>query len=515
LLLIIAWLVISMACNLPAARPPEPTPFTILPLPTDVPQAEPTLATQAAPLPTKLPTVAATMPLFSGLATATSQAAGDSPAPVSIDTVFTYIAQDGDALPALAGRFGVKPEQITSPEPIPADSLIPPGQVLIIPNVVGAPPYPSALLPDGEIIYSPSTVDFNVQAFVDQAGGYLSTFHQLLGSERLSGAEIVQHVAEITSVNPRILLAVLEFRSHWVSSFPSNPNTSYPLDFQTPEYKGLYLELSLAAKLLNMGYYGWRQGTLTRIEFADQQSVRLAPQLNAGSVAVQYLFARLYKQSNWKEALYGEEGFLRLYEKMFGDPWRRAAAAGPLFPAGLQQPALELPFSKGLAWSFTAGPHPDWNTGTPPGALDFAPITGEAPCAVSWEWARASAPGLVIYSADGMLLLDLDGDGHVQTGWVLLYLHLADRGRAAVGDRVNADDPLGHPSCEGGSATGTHVHIARRYNGEWLSAGSPIPFVLGGWTAHPGDQLYDGTLVKGSEVVKARPGGTPGSTIVR
>jgi hypothetical protein len=114
-----------------------------------------------------------------------------------------------------------------------------------------------------------------------------------------------------------------------------------------------------------------------------------------------------------------------------------------------------------------------------------------------------------------MLLLDLDGDGHVQTGWVLLYLHLADRGRAAVGDRVNADDPLGHPSCEGGSATGTHVHIARRYNGEWLSAGSPIPFVLGGWTAHPGDQLYDGTLVKGSEVVKARPGGTPGSTIVR
>lgn len=350
---------------------------------------------------------------------------------------------------------------------------------------------------------------------MNQAGGYLSTYHQLVGSERLSGGEIVQHVTDITSVNPRMLLAMLEFRSHWVYSFPADPDNTYPLEFKVPEYQGLYLELSLAAKLLNMGYYGWREGTLTRLEFTDSHSVRLAPQLNAGSVALQYLLARIYKQDTWKAAAYGKNSFVTLYEKIFGDPWKRAAAVEPLFAPGLAQPPLELPFTAGQAWSFTAGPHPDWNTGTPPGALDFAPITGEPPCSVSRDWVRAAAPGVVIRAEDGAILVDLDGDGHAQTGWVLLYMHIAQKGRVAVGAHLNTNDPIGHPSCEGGNATGTNLHLARRYNGEWISAGDPFPFILSGWTALPGDKDYDGTLVKGNAVVKAHPDGTYGSTIIR
>ena len=55
----------------------------------------------------------------------------------------------------------------------------------------------------------------------------------------------------------------------------------------------------------------------------------------------------------------------------------------PLFPDGLQAPILELPFAPGEEWALTGGLHNDWNTGTPLGALDFAPITGESHCAVS------------------------------------------------------------------------------------------------------------------------------------
>jgi LasA protease len=515
LLLLAVWLSISLACNLPANVQPTPTYFPILPLPTDTSLPEAAPAQAVTPTPAALPTSETSIPLFAGLATALPGTEGVSSGAAPTQTVFTYYAQDGDTLQALAGRFGVKPQQIASQAEIPAHRLIPPGQVLTIPNAVGAPPYPYALLPDSEIIYSPSTVDFDAQDFVDKAGGYLSTYHQLVGSERLSGAQIVQRVAEVTSVNPRLLLSLLEFRSHWVYSFPADPDTDYPLEFQVPEYQGLYLELSLAAKLLNIGYYGWRGGTLTRLDFSDARTVRLSPQLNAGSVALQYLFARIYKQDTWKAALYGENSFLRLYEKMFGDPWKRAAASGPLFPPGLVQPPLELPFAAGLAWSFTAGPHPDWNTGTPPGALDFAPISGEPPCSVSYAWALSASSGLVIYVGDGFLLVDLDGDGYAQTGWVLLYLHVAQKGRVALGTHLNTDDPIGHPSCEGGNATGTHVHIARRYNGEWIGAGDPFPFVLSGWTAVPGDSTYDGTLVKGSAVVRAHPDGTYGSTIIR
>jgi hypothetical protein len=48
---------------------------------------------------------------------------------------------------------------------------------------------------------------------------------------------------------------------------------------------------------------------------------------------------------------------------------------------------------------------------------------------------------------------------------------------------------------------GTHLHFARRYNGEWIPAGSgPVPMVLSGWTAHEYVMPYDGTLTRGDEV---------------
>jgi hypothetical protein len=65
-----------------------------------------------------------------------------------------------------------------------------------------------------------------------------------------------------------------------------------------------------------------------------------------------------------------------------------------------------------------------------------------------------------------------------------------------VGTFVNAGDPLGHPSCEGGRSTGTHIHIARKYNGEWMVADGTIPFVLSGWRPIRGEAPYSGWLVK-------------------
>lgn len=500
-----------MACNFPVATQvpqlrPAPTalPGGLVPLASATPAA-PGVETQAAP--TVQPA-----PQDSPTATLTAIAPGD----LSQDgTTFAYTAQSGDTLEAVASRFGVDPAQVTSPQAIPAQGLIPPGQRLDIPNLVGSPPFPGALLPDSEVIYSPSTVGFSIDEYVSRAGGYLKDYSQLVGTETLSGAEVVRRVAEVTSTNPRLLLAVIEFRSHWVTSIPSAPNLTFPLEFNISEYHGLFLELSLVGKLLNMGYYGWRDGSLTRLEFPDGQSFRLAPQLNAGSVALQYFFARLEGQPAWDTDMYGPESLVGLEARMFGDPWQRAATVEPLFPPGMALPELELPFGPAEDWSLTAGPHLDWNTGTPRGALDFAPITGERPCLVSARWARASAPGVIVRSGDSGVLLDLDGDGNEQTGWDLFYLHLAQKERVAPGARVQAGDPLGHPSCEGGIVTGTHVHLARKFNGEWIGAGGALPFVLSGWTAFPGAQPYAGTLVKGSQVVTAHPDGAPGSVISR
>ncbi len=110
--------------------------------------------------------------------------------------------------------------------------------------------------------------------------------------------------------------------------------------------------------------------------------------------------------------------------------------------------------------------------------------------------AVAAAAGLVVRTGPGLIVIDLDGDGYEQTGWVLVYLHIAEKGRVLVGEWLATGDPVGNPSCEGGFATGTHLHIARKYNGEWVPADGPIPFNLGGWIAHAGLMPYKGTLTR-------------------
>jgi murein DD-endopeptidase MepM/ murein hydrolase activator NlpD len=429
---------------------------------------------------------------------------------------FIYHARPGDTLSALAYRFGVSPEEIKSPESIPDKTFLTPGQTLSIPNRLGKSLYPNALLPDSEIIYSPSTVDFQIEEYINNSGGYLSTYGEMVDGDWSSAAEIVQRVAADHSINPRLLLAFLEYRSQWVLGQPANPNDiDHPLGFKVPGYRGLYYELGFTATQLNIGYYGWRLGTLTELQFHDGSRVRLSPQLNPGSVALQRLFSKLYDQLPWFEALYGQNNFLSLYHQMFGDPWARAAKVEPLFTNDLAQPALELPFQPGERWSFTGGPHMSWNTGTTRGGLDFAPVTGEPACVVSRAWATASASGVIVRSDNNVVVIDLDGDGYESTGWVLMYLHVAEADRVPLGTEVNLDDRLGHPSCERGKSTGTHLHIARKYNGEWIEADGPLPFVLSGWEIEMGPKIYQGSLVKGGQEVAANPLGPGTSIIVR
>lgn len=415
-----------------------------------------------------------------------------------------YYTQAGDTLPAVAVRFGVLPEEITYPEPVPQSGLINAGKLLIIPNRLDQTGPADLLLPDSEIVFSPSALDFDLNGTIRQAGGYLSTYREYLADGWKSGGEVIYKVAIENSINPRLLLALLEYQAHWVYGQPANlAEMDYPMGMVNLEKKGLYKQLSWAVQQLSIGYYGWRNGILTEVQFSDGSRVRLAPGLNAGSVALQYLFSRLYPQILWNGVLGGEESFVKLYEKMYGNPWMRAQAVEPLLPVNLTQPELILPFLPGRVWSFTGGPHSAWGPDGARAALDFAPSSVETGCNISDDWATAVASGLVVRTDTGVVVLDLDGDGYEQTGWVILYLHVASKNRVGVGTWVQQGDLIGHPSCEGGTSTGTHIHIARKYNGEWVLADGPLPFVLDGWRAIAGKNPYEGSLVKDGRVVNA------------
>jgi murein DD-endopeptidase MepM/ murein hydrolase activator NlpD len=436
----------------------------------------------------------------------TSTFLAPSPTPTAIITTRetrTYQTLSGDTLSALAARFGVNPQDIRAPFGLQGSTTLQPGQLLDIPDVLNPDVLGPAIksLPDSEVVFSPSASGFDPGQFAASQGGYLAAYKGFADGETRSGGDITLVVGQQHSIHPRVLLALLEHMGGWVTNAqPSPAALARPLGYAHPYRNDLGPQLNWAANQLEIGYYGWRAGTLTELRFPNGTSVRLNPTLNAGTVAVQYFFAQLYDRPQWDEAV-SPEGFAATYRRLFGDPF--ALAVEPLIPADLTQPPLDLPFRPGRNWYYSGGPHGAWENGGAQAALDFAPASVESGCAESDAWVTAVAAGQVIRAGHNAVLLDLDGDGRETTGWVIFYLHVAEKDRVAEGTIVERGDRIGHPSCEGGRSTGTHVHIARKYNGEWVLAGGATPFDLAGWAAASGKGEYLGTLTRNGQVIQA------------
>lgn len=528
-ILLAFWLLPALACNLPVAPDPTRAPAPVLTQPSPVsphPTSTPPQDFNRA-LPKDLVPTAAPAPRgawgFPGLdrvsATPTDDDAGALEQLAPPDGQVTYLTQPGDTLAALVKRFAVQPGDIQVPAGIDAGGYLPPATPLSIAVQPASTLPSSALLPDSEILYGPSSAGFSVESYVRDANAYLNSYSEVVDGETLTGAQIVARVAEEDSINPRILLAFLEFRSGWVLGWPKQPvDTQYPVGFVADGYVGLYKEMVLVGRQLSIGFYSWRLGNMDTLEFPQGSPARLSPRINAGTAAVSLLLSKLYFRGDFGPALYGAHGFAAFYAWMFGDPWARAAAVEPQPAPNFMQslPELQLPISSGAPWSFTGGPHADWSTGSPWGALDFAPAGESHGCYISKLWATAAASGLVTYARNGIVLISLDPSGSDHVGWALLYLHLADQDRVQAGARVQTGDNLGHPSCQGGVATGTHVHFARKYNGEWMGAGAEAPLVLSGWRVEPGTDPYLGRLVRSDgATVAARLDGSSPSVISR
>jgi LasA protease len=518
ILLFMGVLYLLSACASPlwGGDVPESTPPLVEEQPTQVPS--PTVTLPPSPVPSETPTVPpptrTPSPSPVPFPTATASV---TLAPINIaGPMLLYPAQGGDTLPALATRFGVSVEQISADAYLPYEGLLDPGTLLVIPKIFEETGPKDLLVPDSEVVYSPSTLDFEIATFVRAHGGYLSTRSGSVytGSRGwLTGADVVQRVGLDNSINPRILLALMEYESNWLRSQPRNAaQEDYPLGYRDFQYKGLYRQLTWAVQQLSAGYYGWRTGSLTELRFRDGVTVRLAPTLNAGTVAVHYFFAQTRTYAEWQQAVNPQTGFLVTYKELFGDP---AQQFEPILPAGLAQPEFILPFERGVVWSYSGGPHAAWEAQDALAALDFAPGSQERGCVRSDEWVVAVADGRVVRSEPGLVVLDLDGDGYEQTGWNILYLHVRSDGRPQVGTQLRVGDRVGHPSCEGGFSTGTHVHIARKYNGEWMLADGPIPFVMSGWRARNGDEPYKGFLTRGEQTVIACTCGVASSQLKR
>ncbi len=414
-----------------------------------------------------------------------------------------YTAQGGDILIALASRFNTTVSEILSANPfIPAEATtMPPGMPMKIP-IYYQPFWGSQyqIIPDNQFINGPAQISFDTAAFVAQQPGWLNGYIEYAFGGNRTGAQIVDYVALQFSLSPRLLLALLEYQAGALTQPVKLPDLgSYILGNDDYRYRGVYLQLVWAANQLNDGYYRYRMGSLVEFEHLDGRIERVDPWQNAASVSLHVYLSRLLDGDDYLRAI-AHDGLAQTYRNTFGDPWVEEV---PHLPGSLVQPELTLPFEPGLAWAFTGGPHTAYGTAEPFAALDFAPGAITGGCTPSEEWVTAVAPGVVVRSEVGTVVLDLDGDADERTGWTIYYFHIATKGRATIGTVLQTGDPIGFPSCEGGRTTGTHMHIARKYNGEWILAEGVLAFNLEGWIAHNGKQAYQGTLTRDGHTVTA------------
>jgi LasA protease len=425
-----------------------------------------------------------------------------SPTP---NPTFEYAAQSGETLEILANRFGVSVDEIilVGEDKLSATEMLNPGILMAIPDVLAHTSPGVILIPDNHIVYSPLFADFNPGEYISSKEGYFSSYiSDDLNAMPQSGEKLLARIALENSINPRLLIALLEYRCGCIlDELKPEIEPGYLVGINQWPHEGLYRQLLWLVNQLNAGYYGWRAGSLTELTFPNGNTLRIDPSINAGTAALQYLFAQLYDQDDWHKAIDPDTGFINTYVNMYSTDQDFNMDFTPFYPQDLTQPDFILPFIAGHTWSFTGGPHSAWEKLGPEAAIDFAPAAEEPNCDVSEEWVTAMASGVITRLEPGFMLLDLDEDDNEHTGWVILYLHLTWHPKFRVGQRVAQDTLLGHPSCEGGRATGTHLHIARRYNGEWILAGGPLPFTLGGWQVGDLPEFYKGTMTNNTETI--------------
>ena len=458
----------------------------------------------------------------------------NQPTPNSTRPVATipdeYVVQSGDSLSAIAARFNVSLDALIELNGIENPNLLSVGEVLTLPDAPDTDTSTFKIIPDGRLVRGPGSTEFDIAAFIEIQPGFIHTATDGVSSrladganfeETLTAAQIVERVSLEYSVDARLLLAILEYRANWLSrvSLPEETQT-HPLiseaDSGTIDRAGLYKQLAWAANELNRGYYGWKYRNATTIAFQDGLRLRYGEGLNAGTIGVQYFLSLNSRYANWQQQV-SRDGLFSTYYAYFGNPFEDVI--DPLIPLALAQPPLTLPFVEGEIWRFTGGAHGGWGSGSAWASLDFAPPDeredGSPFCYISEHSVNAVAAGVIAHNSGGSLILDLDGDGDEATGWTILYLHLSTENGLTAGTPIVQGQALGRASCRGGFSTATHLHIARRYNGEWLPADclecitgqEPPPFVMSGWEVIGlVGQEYQGFLQNGNNRAVAEQG---------
>ena len=294
------------------------------------------------------------------------------------DFFIFHTVEEGDTLGTIAEQYETDTATLVTLNQIADSNIIFTEQILRVPGpayeLLVGPSF--EIIPNGELVYGPSAAAFDVHTFAKTSDGYLLTHEEEVEQQSLTGPEIVQLVADRHSVNPKLLLAALEYQSGWITR-KKPAEIEFALGYNNDDVSGLYRQLSWAANLLNWGYYGRSEGGMTSFVIGSEIPVTYASDAGLATGGVQhYLAARdNVSYESWLHDV-GPDGFHETYNQLFGDVIDQSEPS--FLPDDLTQPTFELPWASGETWYLTSGPHGGWNTGSAWAALDFVPPDTQA-----------------------------------------------------------------------------------------------------------------------------------------
>ncbi|MGD1994377.1 MAG: pre-peptidase C-terminal domain-containing protein [Anaerolineae bacterium] len=369
---------------------------------------------------------------------------------------------------------------------------------------LSSPPTPQAridlsqappILSDGQFVHGPNVGPFNVAEYL-----------QANGSPLAEHASTIELWCGYASVNPRVLLTLIERQSGLVQQNPEG-NIASPLGGPEP---GLERQIEVMVTALATAFYdhlyshGARSGQTTApearavFELADGTTATVSANTTSGTYAVAAAMAPLMTADDWSRLLSPteSEGFVTTYRRLFPEDDPRDTTNQILAPTAPPADLLQFPFPLGATWWFN-GVH-NWNGGSygrPYSSMDFGTNSLSCSYPPSDDWTVAAAGGTGYHPSGYPCWYRIDHGN----GWMTSYYHLLN---PVPNGSVQRNDPVGTISCEicaGGFATSPHVHFSLLYNGAYVELHGTQ---LSGWTIHEGDGGYSTGYIERDGVIK-------------
>lgn len=353
-----------------------------------------------------------------------------------------------------------------------------------------APIAPASFFDDRRLTYEPDFYAPQIQALLDTQAGPLRTIVLSVGDRRHSFAEVLSGQTSYYSVNPKVILALIELQSRLLSAAsPSSDQVGWALGYQgeNGNKRGIQSQVRWAVKQILYAKRDYPQ--YAPLTFADNSSAPPPP----GWSLSEYALARVLAPTTSPGRLPGLlDRFLETYTRLFGDPrtppanW--PAPSAPFLAWPITHPAPVTSFFDHGGPFLTRNPHAGVITywGRIETDLAFA-YNGHD----GWDYA-AAPPDLALAAADGTIAFAGNADDNCNTraviidhenGYRTLYWHLA-RVDVQIGDHVARGQPVGMIGSSG-CATGPHLHFGVQFLGRntdpygWCNA-APDP-----WAMHP------------------------------